>query len=258
VSDSAPASAAPLATPSSASSRPMRPSSRPSPAAGFADAAELYVGLLLEANARMNLTRVVEPGAVARLHLLDALAALPDHRPDDARGRPRPRLGRRRAGHAAGDRPAVGCAGCSSTRSRRRSTPCAPSRRRCARERRVRSGGRSARTRSGHRERTTSSPPGPAPPSRSSPSTPSRCWRVGGAPRLEGPDRRGRAARRRAAPPSSVAASEVDPTGIEALGDHRFVIVRKERPRRIATRAGPASLPDAPSRRPIWRALHRC
>jgi 16S rRNA (guanine527-N7)-methyltransferase len=44
---------------------------------GFADAAELYIGLLLEANARLNLTRVVEPGAVARLHLLDALAALP-------------------------------------------------------------------------------------------------------------------------------------------------------------------------------------
>jgi 16S rRNA (guanine527-N7)-methyltransferase len=45
--------------------------------AGFADAAETYVRLLLEANARLNLTRVVEPDAVARLHLLDALAALP-------------------------------------------------------------------------------------------------------------------------------------------------------------------------------------
>lgn len=45
--------------------------------AGFADAAEAYVRLLLEANARLNLTRVVEPDAVARLHLLDALAALP-------------------------------------------------------------------------------------------------------------------------------------------------------------------------------------
>lgn len=44
---------------------------------GFADAAERYVGLLLEANARLNLTRVVEPDAVARLHLLDAVAALP-------------------------------------------------------------------------------------------------------------------------------------------------------------------------------------
>jgi 16S rRNA (guanine527-N7)-methyltransferase len=44
---------------------------------GFADAAERYVQLLLEANARLNLTRLVEPEAVALLHLLDALAALP-------------------------------------------------------------------------------------------------------------------------------------------------------------------------------------
>jgi 16S rRNA (guanine527-N7)-methyltransferase len=44
---------------------------------GFADAAEAYVRLLLESNARVNLTRVVEPDAVARLHLLDSLAALP-------------------------------------------------------------------------------------------------------------------------------------------------------------------------------------
>ena len=44
---------------------------------GFADAAERYVGLLLDANRRLNLTRVVEPEAVARLHLLDSLAALP-------------------------------------------------------------------------------------------------------------------------------------------------------------------------------------
>lgn len=44
---------------------------------GFADVAERYVALLLEANQRLNLTRVVEPEAVARLHLLDALAALP-------------------------------------------------------------------------------------------------------------------------------------------------------------------------------------
>ena len=43
----------------------------------FADAAEHYVALLLEANRRLNLTRVVAPDAVARLHLLDALAALP-------------------------------------------------------------------------------------------------------------------------------------------------------------------------------------
>ena len=45
--------------------------------AGFANAAEAYVRLLLDANRRINLTRVVEPDAVARLHLLDALAALP-------------------------------------------------------------------------------------------------------------------------------------------------------------------------------------
>ena len=44
---------------------------------GFADAAERYVALLLDANARLNLTRVTEPDAVARLHLLDALSALP-------------------------------------------------------------------------------------------------------------------------------------------------------------------------------------
>ncbi|MDQ2674619.1 MAG: 16S rRNA (guanine(527)-N(7))-methyltransferase RsmG [Chloroflexota bacterium] len=45
--------------------------------ASFLDAAEAYVALLLDANARLNLTRVVEPEAVARLHLLDAVAALP-------------------------------------------------------------------------------------------------------------------------------------------------------------------------------------
>ena len=36
-----------------------------------------FVALLLDANARRNLTRVVEPLSVARDHLLDALAALP-------------------------------------------------------------------------------------------------------------------------------------------------------------------------------------
>jgi 16S rRNA (guanine527-N7)-methyltransferase len=35
------------------------------------------VALLLDANARLNLTRVTEPDAVARLHLLDALSAVP-------------------------------------------------------------------------------------------------------------------------------------------------------------------------------------
>jgi 16S rRNA (guanine527-N7)-methyltransferase len=44
---------------------------------GFADDVERYVGLLLDANRRTNLTRLVEPDAVARLHLLDALSALP-------------------------------------------------------------------------------------------------------------------------------------------------------------------------------------
>ena len=41
------------------------------------DRLEAYVGLLLEANQRLNLTRVTEPVAVARRHLLDALVALP-------------------------------------------------------------------------------------------------------------------------------------------------------------------------------------
>jgi 16S rRNA (guanine527-N7)-methyltransferase len=44
---------------------------------GYAAAAERYVALLLEANARLNLTRLTAPAEVARLHLLDALAALP-------------------------------------------------------------------------------------------------------------------------------------------------------------------------------------
>jgi 16S rRNA (guanine527-N7)-methyltransferase len=44
---------------------------------GFAAGAERYVALLLAANARLNLTRVTVPADVARLHLLDALSALP-------------------------------------------------------------------------------------------------------------------------------------------------------------------------------------
>ena len=43
----------------------------------FADAVERYVALLLDANRRLNLTRVVEPKPVAHLHLLDAISALP-------------------------------------------------------------------------------------------------------------------------------------------------------------------------------------
>jgi 16S rRNA (guanine527-N7)-methyltransferase len=45
---------------------------------GFLDAAERFVGLLLAANRRVNLTRVTAPAEVARLHLLDSLAALPE------------------------------------------------------------------------------------------------------------------------------------------------------------------------------------
>lgn len=44
---------------------------------GCLDAVERFVDLLLSANERLNLTRVVAPEAVARLHLLDSLAALP-------------------------------------------------------------------------------------------------------------------------------------------------------------------------------------
>jgi 16S rRNA (guanine527-N7)-methyltransferase len=47
------------------------------PTEPFFDVLEQYVALLLEANARVNLTRVTEPDAIARLHLLDARAALP-------------------------------------------------------------------------------------------------------------------------------------------------------------------------------------
>jgi 16S rRNA (guanine527-N7)-methyltransferase len=43
----------------------------------FTDAIERFVALLLAANQRVNLTRVTEPAAVARLHLLDALSVLP-------------------------------------------------------------------------------------------------------------------------------------------------------------------------------------
>lgn len=44
---------------------------------GFGDATQRFVAMLLAANGRVNLTRVTEPDAVARLHLLDSLAALP-------------------------------------------------------------------------------------------------------------------------------------------------------------------------------------
>jgi 16S rRNA (guanine527-N7)-methyltransferase len=44
---------------------------------GFLDQAERFVELLLAANLRVNLTRVTSPREVARLHLLDSLAALP-------------------------------------------------------------------------------------------------------------------------------------------------------------------------------------
>src|SRR5688500_6699663 len=42
--------------------------------AGFPHRAEAFVALLLEANGRLNLTRVVEPMDVAHLHLLYSLA----------------------------------------------------------------------------------------------------------------------------------------------------------------------------------------
>jgi 16S rRNA (guanine527-N7)-methyltransferase len=45
--------------------------------ANFLDGAERFTALLLEANRHLNLTRVTAPAQVARLHLLDSLAALP-------------------------------------------------------------------------------------------------------------------------------------------------------------------------------------
>ena len=53
------------------------PAMRASLPAGFADVIERYLVLLLEANATRNLTRIVDPEPIARLHLLDALSALP-------------------------------------------------------------------------------------------------------------------------------------------------------------------------------------
>src|SRR5262245_55666482 len=44
---------------------------------GYVERAAAYGALLLNANQRLNLTRVTEPAEVARLHLLDAIAALP-------------------------------------------------------------------------------------------------------------------------------------------------------------------------------------
>jgi 16S rRNA (guanine527-N7)-methyltransferase len=41
------------------------------------DRIERYVALLLSANRALNLTRIVEPAAIATAHLLDALSALP-------------------------------------------------------------------------------------------------------------------------------------------------------------------------------------
>jgi 16S rRNA (guanine527-N7)-methyltransferase len=42
----------------------------------FAQRSEAYAAMLLDANRRLNLTRVTEPHEVARLHLLDSVAAL--------------------------------------------------------------------------------------------------------------------------------------------------------------------------------------
>lgn len=44
---------------------------------GFEDVARRFVTLLLAANRQLNLTRVTNPDDIARLHLLDSLAALP-------------------------------------------------------------------------------------------------------------------------------------------------------------------------------------
>ena len=44
---------------------------------GYLDAVEHFVALLLAGNRRVNLTRITAPADVARLHLLDSLAALP-------------------------------------------------------------------------------------------------------------------------------------------------------------------------------------
>lgn len=46
--------------------------------AGFADSCERYVALLLAANRRTNLTRLTDAADVARLHVLDSLSALPE------------------------------------------------------------------------------------------------------------------------------------------------------------------------------------
>ena len=58
-----------LATDAGAIARTLPPS--------FGDSVERYGALLLEANSRLNLTRITEPEDVARLHFLDALSALP-------------------------------------------------------------------------------------------------------------------------------------------------------------------------------------
>ena len=46
--------------------------------AGFLDRTQRFVELLLAGNRRLNLTRVTSADDVARLHLLDSLAALPE------------------------------------------------------------------------------------------------------------------------------------------------------------------------------------
>ncbi len=46
--------------------------------AGFLDLTQRFVELLLAGNRRLNLTRVTSPREIARLHVLDSLAALPE------------------------------------------------------------------------------------------------------------------------------------------------------------------------------------
>jgi 16S rRNA (guanine527-N7)-methyltransferase len=49
---------------------------------GYADRLQRFVALLLEANERLNLTRITDPEAIATLHLLDAVSGM-THLPDD-------------------------------------------------------------------------------------------------------------------------------------------------------------------------------
>ena len=227
------------------------PALRASLPTGFADAAERYVALLLEANARLNLTRIVEPAAIARLHLLDSLAALPIM---DASA-PARALDLGSGGGVPGlvlalARPDVAWTLVDSVgkkvdalrrfadgaRSPTWWSPSPNAPRRSAAIRRLASVVR-RRHRAGLRATSGAGrvrPP--APP----------CRRH--ADRVEGPipDDELRAGEAAAAALGG-SAPEVRPTGVAALGDHRFVVVRKvgRTPDRYPRR------PGEPSRRPL-------